>query len=87
MLAAVAVALAVAITTAAIYLMLRSQLYDQLDRDLLARAEAASSALDRSSIPILPSDALGTEVSSASEAFGESNLGGLGFRVRFVVGR
>ena len=33
------------------------------------------------------SDALGTEVSSASEAFGESNLGGLGFRVRFVVGR
>lgn len=33
------------------------------------------------------SDALGSGVSSASEAFGESNLGGLGFRVRFVVGR
>jgi opacity protein-like surface antigen len=33
------------------------------------------------------SDALGSEVSSASEAFGDSNLGGLGFRVRFVVGR
>jgi hypothetical protein len=33
------------------------------------------------------SDALGSEVSSASEAFGESNLGGLGLRVRFVVGR
>ena len=33
------------------------------------------------------SDALGTEVSSASEAFGESNLGGFGLRVRFVVGR
>jgi hypothetical protein len=33
------------------------------------------------------SNALGTEVSSASEAFGESNLGGFGFRVRFVVGR
>ena len=33
------------------------------------------------------SDALGSELSSASEAFGESNLGGLGLRVRFVVGR
>jgi opacity protein-like surface antigen len=33
------------------------------------------------------SDALGSEVSSASEVFGESNLGGLGFRVRFVIGR
>lgn len=33
------------------------------------------------------SDALGGEVSSAAEAFGESNLGGLGFRVRFVIGR
>lgn len=33
------------------------------------------------------SDALGSEISGASEAYGESNLGGLGFRVRFVVGR
>ena len=33
------------------------------------------------------SDALGSEVSSALQAFGESNLGGLAFRVRFVVGR
>ena len=33
------------------------------------------------------SDALGSEVSSVSESFGESNLGGLGFRVRFVLGR
>jgi opacity protein-like surface antigen len=32
-------------------------------------------------------DALGTETTGASEAYGESNLGGLGFRVRFVVGR
>lgn len=32
-------------------------------------------------------DALGSETSSASEAFGETNLGGLGFRVRFTVGR
>jgi len=32
-------------------------------------------------------DALGTGVSSASELFGESNLGGLGVRVRVVVGR
>jgi hypothetical protein len=26
-------------------------------------------------------------VSSAADAFGESNLGGFGFHVRFVVGR
>jgi opacity protein-like surface antigen len=32
------------------------------------------------------SDAL-SGVSSAADAFGESNLGGIGFRVRFVVGR
>ncbi len=32
-------------------------------------------------------DALGTETSSASEAFGEKNLGGFGFRVRFTIGR
>jgi hypothetical protein len=32
-------------------------------------------------------DALGSGLSSASEAFGETNLGGLGFRIRFVVGR
>ena len=31
--------------------------------------------------------ALGDEVSSASDVFGETNLGGLGFRVRFTVGR
>lgn len=33
------------------------------------------------------SDALGGELSSASQAYGESNLGGFGFRVRFVIGR
>jgi hypothetical protein len=33
------------------------------------------------------SDALGSDVSSASELYGESNLGGLGFRVRFVIGK
>lgn len=32
-------------------------------------------------------DALGAGLSSASEAFGETNLGGLAFRARFVVGR
>jgi opacity protein-like surface antigen len=32
-------------------------------------------------------DALGSGLTSASEVYGESNLGGLGFRVRFVVGR
>jgi opacity protein-like surface antigen len=32
-------------------------------------------------------DALGTESTGASDAYEESNLGGLGFRVRFVVGR
>ena len=32
-------------------------------------------------------DALGSETSSASDAFGETNLGGFGFRVRFTVGR
>jgi hypothetical protein len=32
-------------------------------------------------------DALDGGVSSAADAFGESNLGGLGFRVRFIVGR
>lgn len=32
-------------------------------------------------------DALGEAVSGASEAFGETNLGGFGFRIRFVVGR
>lgn len=33
------------------------------------------------------SDALGGELSSASEAYGESDLGGFGFRVRVVIGR
>ena len=33
------------------------------------------------------SDALGSELSSASELYGESNLGGLGLRVRFVIGK
>ena len=33
------------------------------------------------------SDALGSGVSSASDLYGESNLGGLGFRVRFVIGK
>ena len=32
-------------------------------------------------------DALGSETSSASEAFGETNLGGMAFRIRFTVGR
>ena len=32
-------------------------------------------------------DALGEALSGASEAFGETNLGGFGIRVRFVVGR
>ena len=39
--------------------MLREQLYDQLDRDLLARAEAA--ARSPGLIPALPADALGTD--------------------------
>jgi opacity protein-like surface antigen len=32
-------------------------------------------------------DALGSDISSASEAFDETNLGGFGFRIRVVVGR
>jgi hypothetical protein len=32
-------------------------------------------------------DALGTELSGASEAFDETNLGGISFRVRLVIGR
>ena len=60
-LAAVAVAVAVAVTSLGIFLMLRAQLYDQLDRDLLARAEAARDALDQGSLPTLPSDALGAD--------------------------
>jgi two-component system sensor histidine kinase MprB len=53
------VAIAVAITSAGIYLTIQSQLYDQLDRDLLARAEAA--ALDPDVIAALPADALGAD--------------------------
>ena len=33
------------------------------------------------------SDAFGSESSGASELYGESNLGGLGLRVRFVIGK
>ena len=33
------------------------------------------------------SDALGSGVSSASDLYGESNLGGLGLRVRFIIGK
>ena len=43
-LAAAAVAIAVAVTTLGIYLTVRAQLYDQLDHDLLARAQAVSRA-------------------------------------------
>jgi two-component system sensor histidine kinase MprB len=56
-----AVAVAVAVTSAGIYITMREQLYDQLDRDLLARAEAAALALDVELVPVLPADALGSD--------------------------
>jgi two-component system sensor histidine kinase MprB len=59
-LAAAAVAITVAVTTLGIYLTVRAQLYDQLDSDLLARAEAVSRAASSpEQIVVLPDDALG----------------------------
>ena len=58
--AAVAVAIAVAVTTLGIYLTIRAELYDRLEDDLLARAQAASEALaDPDAVVVLPADALG----------------------------
>jgi two-component system sensor histidine kinase MprB len=58
--AAVAVAIAVAVTTLGIYLTIRAELYDRLEGDLLARAQAASEALaDPDAVVVLPADALG----------------------------
>jgi two-component system sensor histidine kinase MprB len=60
LLAGVAVAIAVALTTLGIYLTVRTQLYHQLDDDLVARAQAASRALaDPDVVAVLPADALG----------------------------
>jgi two-component system sensor histidine kinase MprB len=60
LLAGVAVAIAVAATTLGIYLTVRAELYDRLDDDLLARAQAASRALaDPDVVAVLPADALG----------------------------
>ncbi|MCZ3386801.1 MAG: HAMP domain-containing histidine kinase [Actinomycetia bacterium] len=60
LLAAAAVAIAVAVTTLGIYLTVRAQLYDQLDSDLLARAEAVSRAAPNPDVFVLiPADALG----------------------------
>ncbi len=60
LLAGVAVAVAVALTTLGIYLTVRAQLYNQLDDDLLARAQAATRALaDPDVVAVLPADALG----------------------------
>lgn len=59
-LAATAVAIAVAVTTLGIYLTVRTQLYDQLDNDLIARAEAVyRAAPNPEQIVVLPDDALG----------------------------
>lgn len=59
-LAAAAVAIAVAVTTLGIYLTVRAQLYDQLDNDLIARAEAVyRAAPNPEQIVVLPDDALG----------------------------
>ena len=59
-LAAAAVAIAVAVTTLGIYLTVRAQLYDQLDSDLLARAQAVyRAAPNPEQIVVLPDDALG----------------------------
>ncbi len=55
-----AVAIAVAVTTLGIYLTVRAQLYDQLDSDLLARAQAViEAAPNPEQIVVLPDDALG----------------------------
>jgi two-component system, OmpR family, sensor histidine kinase MprB len=61
LLAALAVALAVAATTAGIYLTVRAQLYDQLDADLLGRARAAvgGSLSNPEQLVFIPADALG----------------------------
>ncbi len=59
-LAAAAVAIAVAVTTLGIYLTVRTQLYDQLDSDLLARAEAVSRAVSSpDQIVLIPDAVLG----------------------------
>jgi two-component system sensor histidine kinase MprB len=59
-LAAAAVAIAVAVTTLGIYLTVRAQLYDQLDKDLIARAQAVSRAAPNPDVFVLiPADALG----------------------------
>ena len=55
-LAAAAVAVAVAITSLAIFLTLRAQLYDQLDRELLARGRATVEALSENLGAVLPGD-------------------------------
>jgi two-component system sensor histidine kinase MprB len=55
-LAAAAVAVAVAITSLAIFLTLRAQLYDQLDRELLARGHATVQALSENLGAVLPGD-------------------------------
>jgi two-component system sensor histidine kinase MprB len=57
-LAAAAVAIAVSITSLAIFLTLRAQLYDQLDRELLARAHATVTALSTFPGAVLPGDNL-----------------------------
>lgn len=61
LLAALAVALAVAATTAGIYLTVRVQLYDQLDEDLLGRARAAvgGALANPEQLVFIPADALG----------------------------
>ncbi|MFL6181881.1 MAG: ATP-binding protein [Actinomycetes bacterium] len=55
-LAAAAVAVAVAITSLAIFLTLRAQLYDQLDRELLARGRATVQALADLGGAVVPGD-------------------------------
>lgn len=59
-LAAAAVAIAVAITTLGIYFTVRAQLFDQLDSDLIARAEAVSEAVTSpDQIVLIPDAVLG----------------------------
>lgn len=61
LLAAFAVGIAVAATTAGIYLTVRVQLYDQLDADLLGRARAAvgGALANPEQLVFIPADALG----------------------------
>jgi two-component system sensor histidine kinase MprB len=60
-LTAAAVAIAVTVTTAGIYLTIRSQLYDQFEDDLLGRARAAvgGALANPDQLTRLPADALG----------------------------